>query len=1249
MAIEFSYVPPISPGDPVTSTQLAAIADALNSRLRPNLGDVCERIVSYVWYMFRALTTEDPEADFFQRWQNIKATDAQWPAAAPDDPGGVNTGSLMGAFVFGSASLAVDSEDVRITDTTGLYGNPEGPPLFVSGHAPASVQDYWDLGKAQRGAVDLSTGLMGSPAFDAAISHYKIRPGPNSRVGLSWGGYMPSPVTVLPDCTDGTDTWNSYQIVFTKLGVSHTTCDGTNQICYPGTCPGTAGNVLGQASTPTEYLVYIDDGTGAIDHVDVYPRSEWIEGPYTGGGYVKRQEGLHLPRVLNSFCGDFNGTDSEYASQETWLQYAFDTNRFMVSQYFLAPARGTDNGDGTITEIYPTGSKTLASGVTTLPTGTIIQISSADTYAIHSGYALGAILFTTSRLKEPCDVQVLNDGALVAEVTLTPDGSGNAPTIQTFEIAPTGSIQVRLGTDANFYNDTGSISLELAELREQKPQGYDLALCLRLASCRTSLVNDLDGSGRDEATAKGISDAYFASACISNTHGDAGPPGSADAINTNSVFDNARRLSKCVRAVSWDNGDGTPSIIGYEVTDGKSICYFKRLREVSPGVNADLFEGIAPPREEVLSGAIEASVSYIVRNSSISYNGATVAADSVFVGVSGVDTFSGSGNVYEYDGIISSARQGGMTNEWLMSAWLKGYDENSGNTFSIDGLFRTFWFSDRCNFYHPPAPSGFNGNLQQQFDYGSTISYAPESFSGWRYAKDTNRWTCDDTDTDCKDRRRDRYKSCRIYEPMPEIESATVLIESGVEVVKLVFKSRFHYHDTLAPASVARDRSTWNITDLRTESTSYRTFENAIREYLHWTDDGTDCVGGGEDGIPLPTGNGNAAFQSEVWTLSDKPMGSCFPDFYFLKLFPKPYDDGNDFQDDWDTPLMGDWWKTAELYIRAMCEGYVDGLTSQQIGCSTGQNAVYCYTLASLCFEAFNGSWFNAVAQAETEWIATADTRSDNPEGFGQLPNIWLSSEIYNQFASALNKLNKVQIMLPMLFQVRTGTSSADAAVAATWSNDPPHNCSDSGVLTPAYYTGSPPAAGAPTMGAWSDASSAVAGNTASIVCDECSGSNWILRTIRTDAEWRWALADPDAAYAVPETLREMVFGPDGEIISPGRVLSVNEVITTATHVERLPSEDGASPCLGGDFGYWHDSTVDPEEFLAFNNSTLSDVATCTILSPSGTIIAPSLGESDFSIGRTTGDACCMFSATNSRDITPTLGDDTTFIEIPVV
>src|SRR6185369_698651 len=128
----FKRVPPVRAGKRITSADLVNMAEAANSRLRPNLGDGVERLVAWMFYLFRLPrnpadeSTFPSQAEFFEDYQQLKATSGTWPTAAAGDPEGARLANFMNAFVFGLADLGLDSEDVRIADP-----GANGVPLFI--------------------------------------------------------------------------------------------------------------------------------------------------------------------------------------------------------------------------------------------------------------------------------------------------------------------------------------------------------------------------------------------------------------------------------------------------------------------------------------------------------------------------------------------------------------------------------------------------------------------------------------------------------------------------------------------------------------------------------------------------------------------------------------------------------------------------------------------------------------------------------------------------------------------------------------------------------------------------------------------------------------------------------------------------------------------------------------------------------------------------------------------------------------
>jgi hypothetical protein len=349
---------------------------------------------------------------------------------------------------------------------------------------------------------------------------------------------------------------------------------------------------------------------------------------------------------------------------------------------------------------------------------------------------------------------------------------------------------------------------------------------------------------------------------------------------------------------------------------------------------------------------------------------------------------------------------------------------------------------------------------------------------------------------------------------------------------------------------------------------------------------------------------------------------------------------------------MADFLTETEVRIRAMCEGFVDGLTSTTLACQSGVNALFCYRLDSLCFEAFSGKWFTALASTATSRILSDLTRADSPQGFGQLPNTLLSSECWNQLASALNLLTRVQIMLPMQFQVRTSTGSATAQVSTTWPPDHPGCVSPPfPTLEPGYCTATPPDPSAAAPGDWTDADVVASDVSAAILCTEaCESEQWTIGANRTDSEWRWKLIDPDAIYALPADLSALVVTVDGDgnqiFTAQGRVLGIKETSVSKTTATRVDNEEDASPCLGTDFGFWHDAAAG--KWIRFDSVPVVSTTECILLPSSGSIHAPALVEGDFAFGRTVETNCCTGEG-NSISVTPILGDDTAFIEIPLV
>jgi hypothetical protein len=128
---------------------------------------------------------------------------------------------------------------------------------------------------------------------------------------------------------------------------------------------------------------------------------------------------------------------------------------------------------------------------------------------------------------------------------------------------------------------------------------------------------------------------------------------------------------------------------------------------------------------------------------------------------------------------------------------------------------------------------GVTGQTTKGDPRAQAALYAPEAPTGYRYAEGANddRYMLDGT----------RFrKSCRVYEPTLEVESA-VVHDWDADIIKITFSGRFQTHED-APISWSAAAPTWDlggtkpsaVTDLEDELTGlngYRTIDNALRQW----------------------------------------------------------------------------------------------------------------------------------------------------------------------------------------------------------------------------------------------------------------------------------------------------------------------------------------------------------------------------------------------------------------------------------
>lgn len=593
----------------------------------------------------------------------------------------------------------------------------------------------------------------------------------------------------------------------------------------------------------------------------------------------------------------------------------------------------------------------------------------------------------------------------------------------------------------------------------------------------------MDGSGIAETESREIGADWFARGCILPRSGATALPGQDAAINPNAVFDAARRLTQCVRLVNRQQ------FVGYEVVKvagvQKSVLWFKRRSVYNSGI--DLFGGIA-------------------------------------------------------DRIAATAPQAGWSNEWVLGISLKPYHPSDSSLWKV-GAFGDYWsLFNRCLFFsHEVAlDTDWLWHVAYGQRLGTLGNMVAEAPSGYNYGRHRsgyiNEKLCVE-DPECEAQRLAFYKSCRIYEPDVEVESVETVASGGEELVKVTLVGRLHstYGEAGgAPETFSRDLSAWDGPTIASEP--FRTAENAIRLYLVWA----------ATGYNAPAITGDNALTSKVHTsLTDEPYGSIIPHFLFTKLIPQPFDDGNDAQDAHDTPLWSDVWPMMDLYLAAMCGGWVDerstllqanprivyagpgpdgieGTDDDKYDCDTDPHDLFDFTYPNLCLAAFGGATVGILPATVTDGIGESGVRRDGLHGVGPLPGVPASAEVFNRFAASIDLLTRVRLMVPHHWEVtgRLYGSDPDRIVDSAEGICETEG-SGCGAVRKFVWQGTGPAA---TTDLGEITSGGVSGYTYCAFTDGCpglSGSYW-LRTIRATCSFQLAV-DDDVVNVFPPAWRDMV------------------------------------------------------------------------------------------------------------------------------
>ena len=1159
MALQYTRAATVAKGAAITSTQWNKLCDAVNDRLLGGVGDPTYRIHFFWHSLFRNLRQNNgllyaPEDEWWKIYAHVQPDEATFPTASAGDPEGAFLGNPINGFVFGNSDQGIKSEAGRLSwdgvDETGIL-------LHNVAGAPATDSEKWDIGRYQRGVVDgaNTSDLSLANAFQAARGHFTF--GFFRWYQRAYGGFLPKPA-YLGQCADMPD-FPSYGLKFKNTTTSTTTSYST--------CPGVAGAVFSWWRTARNYVLLNWDGT-----ITYLPTDEYVEGPYDGefdDASLEHPNGEQLALALNYFIEPFRGTAAEQAASGYKVQdKAFDFEGFFTRQYYLAPAYGEDDGSGTIEATYERFEFNNAYGAGSYGS---LASSALQYYNIHSGFVLAGVLAFRDAGSGDKEFAVEVDGSEIGRLTIA---NGDDSASLWFEAPAGGQVKVKTITGMGATDET---YVEIAELLEYLPENEDAYLVLRCASADNS-TNDAEGTSTTQP--KDISDAYFRHGMIYNGNREDVQDDTVS-LNKNPVYRSvAEKVRERLRMVDRHG------LVGYEVSNNKSILYFNRR---AFGLSyADQFEGIGPSPNAVVSGAIQSGVEYTVTGgTSITYNGATVAAGAQFTGVFGVKTYTktaGTESVFEYEGIRNTAPEGGYDNRWSMFVQSMSYQAASGSAYKPDAYTDIIgWGHDRCamfsddwtNIAGAGTPPG-KEILPFVTPYPGAYLQRSENPTGYRYLLNTheppdayssksnlitaaNGADCDtlQEEGDCTGVEA-HYKSCKVYEPDYRVVSVR---DAGSNQVRVELDRRLEYNED-APITIANTSASRN-TYLTADSTGatnggYRTHENAVVEYLRYTvDGGADC--GQRIGDFAPD-----AYSGSGWD-SSSIQGACMPRFYFTRLIPKVFEDGNNTYQTNDTLMRSDEMTWLESVLRAICSGFIDEASSngqRQYVDSNGRTQcydkrLYDYTFENLMVAANGKPHFRELPTTE---------RADAFKGFGPLPGMMAYADHFNQIVNAVNKLNRARIYLPVDFQYKHYDYISQEPIAVNSQTTP--NCS-----TGAVWADGQIFAASWTLTSydanWRTSISPTANAYKQCYISADSNGDCVLECIRRDVHYRFGLV-MFALESLPDDLRTLVETNTSLGFSCLDEYQVYDTVKTQTVSGSGYGVDGAAN--GAEADYVHDS-----------------------------------------------------------------------------
>lgn len=569
-----------------------------------------------------------------------------WPVAAPGTAQGGNIANPLMTFVFGrdyNGNGDIEPEVNRITNGNGPPSTiPKIEVAILSDNPNTDAAETWAKAKLQRGWIETTPPYRATAnAYEAAHSAYDWR-------YTSWAPYLKSYACFHPVPRDE-GSCPEYNLIFPPKWTAKFTplIPGYPPLEF-GTCPGVSGHIQYLDKKSDRYVLYFQDKPAMTLPYNIY-----LEGPYDGGGSLNKAHSELLTQALNKFIVDMRGNTIERADTCNYNVEgkAFDFQRFLSSQYALAPAAGGvyDENTGEVKAgDYPTfrldysnnennaQEQTIASGTvfTMMTAGTEVEIAD-NKHFINNPFVLSAVYVVSSNVISDCYIELLDSVGQPIRI-LAPNrpcenetefadsikviASRNTTTYHVTFLSPAvnpGSVRVRLNSEAKLAKD-GYIQVELLEQIAYIPDIQDAYAVLRCGLTKGAKADeepDNVGNTLEGEKVTAFSNNYFKYGCIYNVEKETELPQSATAINYNAIYESARQMiNDNLRMLPRDQ------VYRYAVEGGKSVLYFDRLarKNDTPGSIQTVETEIQPVIKSAVANIVTASelkdrIEYVVR------------------------------------------------------------------------------------------------------------------------------------------------------------------------------------------------------------------------------------------------------------------------------------------------------------------------------------------------------------------------------------------------------------------------------------------------------------------------------------------------------------------------------------------------------------------------------------------------------------------------------------------------------------